>query len=536
MTLRLRLRLVVVVVLVGLIATLAVLVWSLLLRDLSALETRALRQDVARVLSTLSASQAGLEALARDWGHWNDTYAFVASGDETLYQENLNAPFFETFDLDLVLIADRTGRLVYAAHAEAAGLGALSPDELRAFGPEHPLWLRDPAAREPRSGLLQLPGGIALVALSPILTSTGEGPSRGSFLVARYLTEARLAAYAQHTLAAVSLAPYEELTALVAADHPGLTQHQLAARTLYSYPRDDATLLGYAALHDLFGRPLAALRVSEPRVFYQQGLVSARALIAAVALVGLSFSALVLVLVERLLLARLGFLSAEVARIAQRGDVSARLDLPGVDELSRLAGDINGMLASLERAFAALRESRERYALAAQGANDGLWDWEAARGVTLSSRCAALLGLPEVEQVRPPWQLIRHVHPDDRQRVLKQLAAQVRGESAHFESELRLRDAEGRYRWMLLRGVAVRAEPSAAPPLAPAGAPSADGGVAHRPQPTRSLRRAHRSPQPHPPHATPRVRPQAAPGGGGRALSRPQPLQSHQRQFGPQGR
>ncbi|MFM7201556.1 MAG: PAS domain-containing protein [Myxococcota bacterium] len=46
----------------------------------------------------------------------------------------------------------------------------------------------------------------------------------------------------------------------------------------------------------------------------------------------------------------------------------------------------------------ALRESERRYALAAAGANDGLWDWDIVQGTLyVSPRWRRMLGLPESE-------------------------------------------------------------------------------------------------------------------------------------------
>jgi len=82
----------------------------------------------------------------------------------------------------------------------------------------------------------------------------------------------------------------------------------------------------------------------------------------------------------------------------------------------------------------ALRESEERYALAARGANDGLWDWDlVANRVYLSPRWKAMLGLGEGDIGGNPDEWLGRVHPDDHARLTADIAAHVEGRSAHLE-------------------------------------------------------------------------------------------------------
>ena len=109
------------------------------------------------------------------------------------------------------------------------------------------------------------------------------------------------------------------------------------------------------------------------------------------------------------------------------------------------------------KAEAALRESEERYALAARGANDGLWDWNLATNeVYYSPRWKAMLGATDAEIGTSPDDWLNRVHPDDVERVRADIASHVAGYATQLESEHRIRHRDGRYLWVLCRGVAVR--------------------------------------------------------------------------------
>lgn len=105
----------------------------------------------------------------------------------------------------------------------------------------------------------------------------------------------------------------------------------------------------------------------------------------------------------------------------------------------------------------ALRESQERYALAAQGTNDGMWDWNLqSNSIYYSPRWKQMLGLSEKLVSESPEEWVSRIHPDDRAEVKKDMDAHISGNSSHFENEHRLLHKDGSYRWMQVRGLAVR--------------------------------------------------------------------------------
>ncbi len=107
------------------------------------------------------------------------------------------------------------------------------------------------------------------------------------------------------------------------------------------------------------------------------------------------------------------------------------------------------------RAEQALRDSENRYALAVQGANDGIWDWDLAEGTAyFSPRWRAMTGCDDAASTVETW--LERVHPDDLRALRDALDAHLAGDEPHFEHEHRLRDAAGNYRWVLARGLAVR--------------------------------------------------------------------------------
>jgi diguanylate cyclase (GGDEF)-like protein/PAS domain S-box-containing protein len=128
-------------------------------------------------------------------------------------------------------------------------------------------------------------------------------------------------------------------------------------------------------------------------------------------------------------------------------------------QAQRQTDEIQRLHANAVEVLRAARESEERYALAAAGSNDGLWDWNLATGVLYcSDRWKLILGLPVQASVDTVEGWFRYVHEEDLAALRASVDDHLAGRTAHFEHEYRMRRAGGDVCWVLCRGIAVRDE------------------------------------------------------------------------------
>jgi len=102
-----------------------------------------------------------------------------------------------------------------------------------------------------------------------------------------------------------------------------------------------------------------------------------------------------------------------------------------------------------------LERSEERYRLSSIGSNDAIWDWNAINDrVQFSDRWYEMTGYPRAAQQDMP--IADLIHPQDKAAYKAALAAHERGTTEILQCEMRVRTASGGWKWILLRGKAVR--------------------------------------------------------------------------------
>jgi diguanylate cyclase (GGDEF)-like protein/PAS domain S-box-containing protein len=105
------------------------------------------------------------------------------------------------------------------------------------------------------------------------------------------------------------------------------------------------------------------------------------------------------------------------------------------------------------RAEEETRKTEERFALAAEAANDGLWQWDLRSGdLFVSGRWQAMLGRPAQAGLVRPAVWLERVHPEDAPGLRAAIEAHLAGKTETLVHEHRIRHDSGDYRRYLCRG------------------------------------------------------------------------------------
>ncbi len=167
---------------------------------------------------------------------------------------------------------------------------------------------------------------------------------------------------------------------------------------------------------------------------------------------------------QRTITLPLAGLSNVARHVSADKDYSIRATKLGNDEIGTLIDAFNEMLSQIQSrelarqtAETALRDSEERYALAARGANDGLWDWKVASNeIYYSPRWVQMLGYAPGE-IRPAFEeWADRIHPSDRDHVRAEIFERGNDAPEAFACEYRMSQKSGLHMWVLCRGISVR--------------------------------------------------------------------------------
>jgi two-component sensor histidine kinase/sensor domain CHASE-containing protein len=351
--LRQKAILIICVTMIGVCLMLALLLGGLTLRGYTSLEREDTARQIDRAVKSLHETIDRIDSTAGDWAPWDETYSFVAGGNPGYIANNLMESGFSTLGLNLVALYDLSGRALLVRSFDLVEREFVpGPSDFEAFPPGDPIFSHADV-HSGVSGILRLSGErLMLVASRPVTTSDFEAPVIGFLVMGRMLNAAEIARMSAQTSLELSVARI---------DDPAIPEDFAAAsgRLGATYVRalSGERVAGYSMLQDIYGQPAAILRASLPRSIHKQGLASLGYILIALAIAAVLSSALVVLIIERLVIGRLSRLGAEIDRIGETHDLGARVEAGGDDELSSLAGTVNATLEELQAFERGLEES-----------------------------------------------------------------------------------------------------------------------------------------------------------------------------------
>ena len=300
---------------------------QVLMPSFAELEREDAETSMKRIGYALDTTLESIESMTGDWGNWADAYQFVKSPNVEFVNTNVTAASMKQLKVNAMLIVDLNGAyLLSSARTWETGETLDLDFTARKALPEDFPWRKNLADGKSARGLLRTNRGVMMTVAAPVLNGSGSGQHLGMVIMGRLLTPAQvqmIGAQAQASLA--------------------MLRDQVPDGGEEIAETDAATQI-FKSFTDIYGKPLMTFRVEVPRRITERGRGAVT--YASLYLIGAAVTVLLLLVValNRIVLRPLARVTRHAVAVGEGTDLSARLSLPGQDEIALLAREFDRMV------------------------------------------------------------------------------------------------------------------------------------------------------------------------------------------------
>lgn len=298
------------------------------------IERQGAEKDNIQSLNAFDNELRGIEGSVGDWGWWDDTYSFVQDRNPDYITNNYMPSTFENLRLNYILITNSNGTVIYAEGFDFHGGTEIPVPEylVSAISTGSPLLV---SQEEPEkvSGILAGPDGAILVASTPVLKSDLGGPSPGFLVMARKIDSAELTVLSQISGEALYLN-------MSGSSGSGSTVRFApyplkVLSTTVNQTRSDL-LSVESTISDGKGNPAFSVGMTTPRDSYINALFLIRNYFILITILMAVFAGLVILIIDKLVLARLSILIDRVQERSRLPKGDRLRPMTGNDEFNKL--------------------------------------------------------------------------------------------------------------------------------------------------------------------------------------------------------
>lgn len=316
---------------------------ALLLPRFEEIELDNARTAMKRIDYGVNQSLNEIGISADDWGNWKETYEFIRDRNPQFVQDNLSAAVMKQLRLTALAFVDLNGDFVLSQSFDPTS-GEIRPLELfpQESLPDNFIWRKNLLSGLPARGLITSDEGVLFAAVGPILDGSGRGPWRGMVLMGRLLTDAEVVAIGSRAQTQVKLAA---VRGDLGADSILKLNGETLANENIAINGDTTEVL--RVFNDVYGAPAIALRVEVPRTIIQGARTTVNYVLAFTVGAAVVVLLILLVSLDRTVLAPLARVTRQAVRIGAGDDLTARLNLERRDEIGALATEFDRMVAKV---------------------------------------------------------------------------------------------------------------------------------------------------------------------------------------------
>jgi two-component system, NtrC family, sensor kinase len=268
-----RLSLVIGIALVGALGAIYAIASTILLNSFAQVEEHQVQGNVAQATDAVNNELKLLASQVPDYATWDETYQFVQGKNPNFCETDIYDVTFVSSSVNFVAIVRSTGQVLCSKGFDLIQKKSIPfVKSLHRHLTATDLLLKNPNAKSQHQGFLRLPEGLLMVASSPVLTNEGKGPILGSMIMGQYLNTVRVGKLSQSTRLSLTVQPMDDLH--LSADFQTARLALSQKNTTFITPLNQDFIAGYTLLKDMYGKPVALLRVKTPRTVYRQGILS----------------------------------------------------------------------------------------------------------------------------------------------------------------------------------------------------------------------------------------------------------------------
>jgi PAS domain S-box-containing protein len=364
MSLRKKILLAIGSTLVGLVTSFGVISYFLLEKDFIEYEQQDSSLSLQNMASRISRESDNLIRDWLDWSRWDEMYNYATTGNARVLKSSLTNIQFQDNRINLIAILNRDRQIIFSTNfnLQTNQQFPLSADVKKTL--QNPAWqISTPEKRI--VGIVKIDNQPMMIAIQPILGSSGKGPIGGILIAGKFLNRAwfedlRLANQIQPSIELVEngLLLSDRAIALTALQDRHSTPANLANKTEITVNQksqpaffqllNSDRLVSYTLLPDLDNKSSLLLRVEMPRIRNERLTNGLFVMLAIISLGGICLSGIILFLIEKLVLTHLFRITREIQKIGSQADLSQRISNQSDDEIGSLTNTLNTMLEAIE--------------------------------------------------------------------------------------------------------------------------------------------------------------------------------------------
>ncbi len=243
----------------------------LIIPQFSALERQEASKVVDGIADTIRREAYHLGQIAADWAVWDDMYEYVHKRNKAFERSNFQWKSLNDSGIDLIYVCASGGKMVW---------GGIHDPELKKNIPLKEFsdrfcslnfQLLQPDDEDIKyQGVILTERGPMLISFQTILTSTGEGPGRGTLVMGRFIRKNLILELAKQTRIPFTIKDMETSSFSV-KEKKAINQLVHGKRVVFE-EINDRVLRGFVLINDIWKKPALLIQVNFPRDIMQRGI------------------------------------------------------------------------------------------------------------------------------------------------------------------------------------------------------------------------------------------------------------------------